>query len=176
MKTLSSTSADSRGLTIIELLLVICILGLLASTAGVMFQNYILRSKTPEAMLGVSKMAQGELSYYAKNSAFIGAGPTPAFPQQQPQAVDFAEDDPNWQLIDFSFSNPVRFSYQAIVISSGLMRAVGEEGEDSELSVDCVAFGDLDGDGEVSTFRRSITALGTQNPLMTSIFTFDELE
>lgn len=172
----SFTSIKPRGFTIIELLLVICILGLLASTAGVMLQNYLLRSKTPEALLGVSKMAQGELSYFAKTSQFIEAGPTPALPGQQPQSVNFAQDDPNWQLIDFSFSNPVRFSYQAIVISSGLMRAVGEEGEDSELSVDCVAFGDLDGDGEVSTFRRSITALGTQNPLMTSIFTFDELE
>jgi Tfp pilus assembly protein PilE len=160
----------------IELLLVICILGLLASTAGVMFQNYVLRSRTPEAVLGVSKMAQGEISYYAINSAFVEAGPTPALPGQQPQTVDFAEDDPNWQLIDFSFSNPIRYSYQAITISSGFTRAVGEEGDDSEMIVDCMAFGDLDGDGEISTFRRSITALGTQNPLMTSIFTFDELE
>ncbi len=176
MKAKSTRIRRNSGFTLIELLLVICILGLLASTAGVMFQTYVLRSKTPEAVLGVSKMAQGQISYHARSSSFIEAGPTPAFPAQHPQSVDFAEEDPNWQLINFSFSSPIRFSYQAVLVTSGFSRAVGEEGDGTEISVDCIAFGDLDGDGEVSTFRRSITAIGTENPLMTSIFTFDELE
>ena len=161
--------------TLIELMIVVAILGLLASVATAAFQSYILRSKTTEAVLGVSKMADGQIAYYSLNTIFVEAGPTPEYPSSQKQVIDFQEADARWQLINFSVSDAVQFSYQALPYTS--LGAIGDEPVAGPADgIDCMAWGDLDGDGDVSSFRRRITPDGSGQFQTSGLFIFDELE
>jgi len=163
------------GFTMIELMIVVTIIGLLASVASAAFQSYILRSKTTEAVLGVSKIADGQIAYHSLNTVFVEAGPTPEFPSPQKQRVNFQEADARWQLLNFSISDAVQFSYQALPYTS--LGAVGDEPFPGPADgIDCMAWGDLDGDGDVSSFRRRITPDETGQLQTSGLFIFDELE
>ena len=170
-----------KGFTLIEIMVVVLIIGLLAATASAAFQSYIRRSKTPEAVLGLSRMANGQTIYYANNTTFVSAGPTPATPSSEKVRVDFKADDPRWELIDFSFADPIRFSFQAQVMTPPGMRAVGDDSEPpppdpGAESVECMAFGDLNGDGMLSVFSRNIVVGESGVPAVSGLFIFDELE
>jgi prepilin-type N-terminal cleavage/methylation domain-containing protein len=149
------------GFTAIELLIVITVLSILASTALGAFQGYFLRSKTSEAPVALGKIVDGEIEYYHKNQAFLAAGPTNIPPAPVgPIDVDFTVD-PNWALISFAMNPRIYFGYQAVLIAP--------------TQVNSEAMADLDGNGISSLFRRVVTANG--NDIQAGgLYIFDELE
>lgn len=149
----------SPAFTLIELMIVVMILGVLAATATSAFKTYVLRSKTTEALQGISKMVQSEIVYYEKNSTFLSAGPSNIPPSATKVTVDFTAD-PNWSTLAFGFGDAIQYGYQATATAGN--------------SVDCEAQGDLNGDGITSLFQRNVTR-GTTF-VVGSVVTFDELE
>ena len=148
----------NSGFTIVELLIVIAIMSLLASTATALYTNYTLRSKTAEAPIALAKMVEGEVRYYTQNNSFLDAGPTNIPPSSV--KVGWTSSD-EWMNIGFSFSGPILFGYQASATAAN--------------AIDCMAMGDLNGDGNTSLFRRSIS-VDSGSTLATGLYVFDELE
>lgn len=151
----------ARGFTLIELMLVVMILGVLAATAAGMFSTYQARSKTVEAVQGVSKIANGEIVYYQKNTTFLAAGPTNIPPSSAKVAVNFGLD-PSWTELTFGYTDPIYFGYQASLVSP--------------TSVDCEAQGDLDGDGNTSIFRQNVSTGAGGAMTAGGLQIFDEIE
>ncbi len=62
----AASSSDQRGFTLIELMMVVTIIGLLASVAIPAFTRYLKRSRTVEATTMLAKMAAGAQLYFKR--------------------------------------------------------------------------------------------------------------
>jgi prepilin-type N-terminal cleavage/methylation domain-containing protein len=136
------------GFTLVELMIVVVILGILAAVAIPAFTRYVKRSKTSEATGNISKIYQGEVSYFNQASeqsvaSFASAARTPSgtlsaskFPAQPTAFTSNA----GWSAIGFSVDSPLYYAYTAT---------------GSATSFTASASGDIDGDTVLSTFSRS---------------------
>ena len=124
------------------------------------FDKYISKSKTSEARELVKKMYDGARVYYMDAQHAGGsmellppqfpepsAGPTPPLGEcckQGGKCAPRAEhwNDPTWIALQFSVDDPHYYSYQYV-------------GDNQARTFEVMAFGDLDCDGEYSTFKMS---------------------
>jgi len=60
----------SRGVTLIELMVVIGIVGLLASIALPSYRAYVMRSNRTDAMTALLRLAAAQEKYYLQNNAY----------------------------------------------------------------------------------------------------------
>ncbi|TVQ80024.1 MAG: prepilin-type N-terminal cleavage/methylation domain-containing protein [Bradymonadales bacterium] len=154
----------TRGMTIIELLLVVTIIGILAATAGSAFDGYRKRAMTQEPLRLLPMMAGGIVTYYGREDEFIPLGPTNVPPTNGSTArsVDFLENPEwNWIRINFSISDPIRYGYQG-----------SQTGPGSYL---LEALGDLNSNGILSIFSISIFTTGERTQI-SPVHIFNELE
>jgi prepilin-type N-terminal cleavage/methylation domain-containing protein len=138
------------GFTLVELMIVVVILGILAAVAIPAFTRYVKRSKTSEATGNISKIYQGEVSYFNQSSeqsvasfasaiALPTAAPTASKYPAQPTAFTA---DSGWSAIGFSVDAPLYYQYAATASAS---------------SFNSIATGNIDGDAVNSGFSRSAT-------------------
>ncbi len=149
-----------RGFTLIELMIVVAIIGVLASVAIPSFVKYMRRAKTSEALMNLRKMYDGAIAYYVGEHADsnmviqarqfpVSAGPTPAvalLTAQNGNKYQTAPADwktPGWIALDFMESDPQYFSYA--FTSSGVF---------TSAHASMIAQGDLNGNGIYSLFQR----------------------
>ena len=142
------------GFTLVELMIVVVILGILAAVAIPAFTRYVKRSKTAEATGNISKIYQGQVSYYqasqerSTQASFVNAT---AMPSANPTNVKYTPnvtqwtDDANWNAVSFSLDTGHYYQYVC-------------PGDTATFSARAV--GNIDGDGSNSTFERigTITA------------------
>lgn len=138
-------------------MVVVAIIGIMAGIALPVFTKYVRRARTVEATMLLRKMYDGSAAYFIAEHAdsagvvqskrFPGSiGPTPAV---VPQGVSVLPTPnmwsaPEWEAIDFSLTDPHRFSYE--FISNGATGAAAQ--------AQLIAYGDLDGDTVTSFFER----------------------
>lgn len=67
---LTAPRTAERGMTLIELMIVVVIVGILASVAYPSYQDYVLRSKRTEAKALLSEIAGREERYYFDNNTY----------------------------------------------------------------------------------------------------------
>jgi prepilin-type N-terminal cleavage/methylation domain-containing protein len=164
-------SLERRGLagfTLIELMIVVAIVGVLASLAVPAFRSVLLRSRTAEVSSNLNAMFKNAASYYSAERGEKGqtasvslhctvsdAGPLPVKPQAQKQPM--TNTDPNFREIGFSIADYVYFGY-------GLATETGAGtcgGAANDLTVYTLyAIGDLDNDNTTSLFE---LAVGSDN-------------
>ena len=158
------------GYTLVELMVVVCIIGVLAVVAIPAFMGYIKKSKTAEARELVRKIYEGARVYYQDpvvNTAGMG-GPVPAmFPEPSLAATpalgtccasggkcnasaDYWKN-PTWVALAFAVPDPHYYHYAYTVSGNGADGA----------TYYALAYGDLDCDGVYSTFR----AIGQANSI-----------
>lgn len=141
-----------RGFTLVELMIVVVILGILAAIAIPAFVRYVKRSKTTEAIVNVSMIYQGEMSYHQSaaerlsEASFVSAA---ANPSTAPSTAKYTPivgswNAAGWREIGFSLNIPHYFQYSA---------------EGTSLAFTATAQGDLDGDSARSTFSRAGTVV-----------------
>ncbi|MFT5992344.1 MAG: prepilin-type N-terminal cleavage/methylation domain-containing protein [Flavobacteriales bacterium] len=160
-----------KAFTLIELMIVVSILGILASIAVPSFLKYLKRSKTGEAMMNLRRIFDGSTVYFAAeysdadgalisrqfptvDSTFNGGGHVhPDLGSDPPTDGKFVgtQWDLNsigtdlWNAVHFQVSDPHYYAYQFN----------GTNNANVNLSqFTATAFGDLDGDGTLSTFVR----------------------
>jgi type II secretory pathway pseudopilin PulG len=140
-------------------MIVVAIVGILASVAIPSFIRYMAKAKTAEAYEELEKIANGARAYYMEGQNRKGGGSLPPqFPASAalspavpccngsidrcaPSSTDWA--DPSWQALNFAMTDPHYYRYEH--------EATGV-GASAEFTVR--AFGDLDCDTVYSTFER----------------------
>jgi prepilin-type N-terminal cleavage/methylation domain-containing protein len=81
------SSRKHRGFTLVELMIVVAIIGLLATVAIPEFQNFMLRTKKAERDAMISSLMRTVNDYWTAHNALPG-GATPDLPQNPPEPPD----------------------------------------------------------------------------------------
>lgn len=99
-------------------MLVVAIIGILASLAIPSFLSYQYRARAAEGTVNVQAIHSGELAYHAAHDQFL---PTAAIPAGTPgsQKRPWADLDGNFEILGLIPEGPVYFQYQVAVSPSG---------------------------------------------------------
>lgn len=160
----------SRGMTLAELMIVVVIIGVLSAIAGIGYTAYIRRSRTNEARAMLLSIASREDAYRAEFAQYCAAGRTSGTPPTTlgvsnawpatapgPLATDFFTSMPvEWAQLGFRPTGPVRYRY-VVITGTPTTTPPGESSYTGSPNQDlwyiAEAYGNLDGDTTVSTFR-----------------------
>ena len=152
---MSRLNTGRRGFTLLELMIVVAIIGILASTAIALFQNQQLRAKRTEAMTNLEAIAKMQTAYFGENGSHPAVIPVPLGPPGLKQNWD-AASTAAFGTLGFSAEGSVFYVYDTN--SSGgacacpsnacfTASAYGDSDRDTNIAV--VAFFHADGSGTV---------------------------
>ena len=157
---MQSMNKVHRGFTLIELMIVVAIVGILATVAIPAFMDYVKRSKKSEAVLQLNKIGKNAKRTYGETASYPGgiAGPTPTPVNAGKGCCGGAGASPN-----HCAANPSSFT------ASGIWRALDFEIDEDTLfyysyggaaqSFTATAVGDLDCDGTEVTYLLNGTSV-----------------
>jgi len=160
----------SPGMTLVELMIVVVIMGILAAVAYTGYGVYIRRSRSQEARAMLLTIASREDAYRAEFATYCAAGRTSGTPPTTlgvgsswpsaapgPATADFLTSAPiEWAQLGFRPSGGVRYRY---VVITGVPTTAppGESGWAGSPNQDiwyiAEAYGNLDGGTTLSTYR-----------------------
>jgi prepilin-type N-terminal cleavage/methylation domain-containing protein len=139
---MSSLNTGRRGFTLLELLVVVAIMGVLATTSIAMFQYQQQRAKRTEAMTNLEAIAKMQRAYFGENGSHPSVIPVPLGPPGLKQNWDAAAQAA-FGTLGFSTDGSVFYVYD--VNSAGGACACPSNG-----CFTASAYGDSDRDGNIA--------------------------
>ena len=168
----------TRGFTLVELMIVIAIVGILASIAVPAFSRYVKKAKTAEAVGHVSKVLAGATAYYEADHADANTTLVPkVFPGNLGQIAssdccNYADQfcpanegaflAPQWMALNFNIPSKHRYRVRYIMTTSQDVTARAE--------------GDLDCDDTFAWFQRRLAAVNGTPSAAGAMHVVNELE
>lgn len=149
-----------RGFTLVELMIVVAIIGVLASLAIYGVARYLKHAKTAEASKNMGDIETGERAQYQRETSYGASTADVQFfthtfcpstvltPSTVPKAAKVMTpadswNSEGWRCLKFSLNDPQFYAYQSVTNSA--------TGTDAMYTAN--AYGDLDGNGTNSTFE-----------------------
>jgi len=161
-------SAPTRpnGVTVVEVSLVISVVGIALFMFLPAFVQRLQLSKFEDARVELERLTRSVQTYYSERHEVRGsvrtrclppsAGPTPETVGTDAQDVAFGEEGTpgaaTWTALRFQPARPGRFRY-SVAVSHARCSVTAPEGT---VLVRVEAEADLDGDGNLSNFRREL--------------------
>jgi prepilin-type N-terminal cleavage/methylation domain-containing protein len=136
-----------EGMTLLELMIAVAIIGILASVAIPSFQNYQLMSKTTEAKSNLAGLARAQKAYYSEYNTYVSVLPEPlttggAAPSSEKR--DSAPVSVAFQVVGWEPEGDVFYDYDSHLPGDGMLGPclcpIG-------TCFTASAYGDLDGNG-----------------------------
>jgi type IV pilus assembly protein PilA len=164
---MSRRARSTTAFTLIELMVVVCILGVLASIAIPSLQAYARRAKTSEAVQNLGVLYGAASSLYEAERVTRGvtattvtacvAGPTALNPSVPSMAKQKFTSTGGFKQLGFTLADYVYFGYGISSIGQGpdTITCFANARPTSEVYT-FFAHGDLDGDSTQSTFELAV--------------------
>ena len=140
---------QSRGFTLVELMIVVAIIGVLASIAIPSFLNYQLTSKRAEAFANLASLAKAQKAYFAEFNAFLSVNSEPAGTLGAPPTTikrDSTSVDTAFASIGWAPEGDVFFDYDTVTFAAPQAATCTCVG----ACFTAAAYGNLDGDAAMS--------------------------
>lgn len=150
MSAIQRTHRNRAGLTLIELMISVAIIGVLASIAIPAFRLYQQRSKRSEAYANLESIRKVQIAYRTEFGAYVTAKPSPYIglgPDKQNWGAEgdnrFPADNPGegFDQLGWRPDGATYFDYDSYAVA-------GANGP----MFTAAAYGDVDSDGQVSVF------------------------
>ncbi|MCP4599674.1 MAG: type II secretion system protein [Proteobacteria bacterium] len=149
-------------------MIVTAIIGILAAVAVPAFMNYSTRTKTSEAVLNIRVISEGAIVYFEAEQSGGRSHFLPLNKIRTPKDVSKGvknkidsiilvsfKADPTWIGLNFTPNDDFYYSYSFASDCQGVLCL-----DDKTATIS--AFGDLDGDGVISTFSTTMTVIESQ--------------
>lgn len=145
----AAANRRSRGFTLIEMMIVVAIIGILASIAIPAYLHFQLRSKRSEAMTNLATITKMEIGYFTEAGSFLAAAPSPALSSAYP-----GTSKENWQSVRPNFSSVAGTGFDQLGYSpeGAVFFDYDVEIPSTKDAMTAGAYGDLDGNGSLSAF------------------------
>lgn len=143
-----------HGYTLIEIMIVVAIIGLLATVAVPAFVSQMQRSRTTEAFTVIAAIRGAQDAYFATFSRYCGPlDPNPATWAAPNTLQPFDAAAPGWDQLGVDPEGQLRFRYGVLAGPPGTTPAGGLGFNGGEHWYVIQAEGDLDGDGATVAFE-----------------------
>ena len=154
---------DSRGFTLIEVMVAVAIIAVLAAVAVPIYRQHQLKSKAAEARTSLGAIATLQTAFYAEWDAYVPCSASQTSPLT-PARVLWPRPAPGFDVIGFAPAGAVYYSYEVTVGGSPVVN-VANSGLAGGEAFAASAVADLDGDGLHGEFvYSSDTALAPRTP------------
>jgi prepilin-type N-terminal cleavage/methylation domain-containing protein len=136
-----------QGFTLVELMIVVAIIGILASVAIPSFLNYQLTAKRAEGYSNLNALSKAQKAYYAEFNTYVASNPEPLFTSGDLPTQTKRDSTPinvSFAAVGWAPEGDVFFDYDTATVATPLL------GSCALCAGDCFtssAYGDLDGNG-----------------------------
>lgn len=145
---MTSRSRHQQGMTLLELMIAVAIVGILASVAIPSYLHYQLTARTAEAKANLGGLSRSQLAYYSEYGSYVSVASEPSgtlgiFPNSQKR--DSSSVGVEFGVVGWIPEGDVYYDYDTVTDIDAVCTCTGP-------CFTASAFGDLDANGAPAKF------------------------